>query len=225
MFTKSEHPLCKAVFHRNKSFNSIFLKSIIKTLADFHRKYQIYRSLKELLMYVNGTQQTLRSKFIGGYKSPCFRAWLAACCTLGAHDDAIKSKRFPRYCPFVRGIHRSPVDSPHKGQWRGALMFSLICTWTNSWANNGDAGDFRRHRVHYNNTVTKQGHLILTRGTVVKVKGFRKPWNTQVWKLASVLPPTQVTYAHPCIKPGTLQKQKDTWALNSSRPSDTHMLR
>ena len=34
-------------------------------------------------------------------------------------------KLFPRYCPFVRVIHRSPVNYPHKGQWRGALMFSL----------------------------------------------------------------------------------------------------
>ena len=42
------------------------------------------------------------------------------------HDDVIKWKHFPRYWPFVRGIHRSPVNSPHKGQWRGALMFSLI---------------------------------------------------------------------------------------------------
>ena len=33
----------------------------------------------------------------------------------------------PRYWPFVRGIHRSPVNSPHKGQWHGALMFYLIC--------------------------------------------------------------------------------------------------
>ena len=43
------------------------------------------------------------------------------------HDDVIKWKHFPRYWPFVRGIHRSPVNSPDKGQWRGALMFSLIC--------------------------------------------------------------------------------------------------
>ena len=43
------------------------------------------------------------------------------------HDDVIKWKHFLRYWPFVRGIHRSPVNSPHKGQWRGALMFSLIC--------------------------------------------------------------------------------------------------
>ena len=42
------------------------------------------------------------------------------------HDDAIKWKLYPRYWPFVRGIHRSPVDSPHKGQWRRALTFSLI---------------------------------------------------------------------------------------------------
>ena len=45
------------------------------------------------------------------------------------HDDVIKRKHFPRYWPFVRGIHRSPVNSPHKGQWRGALMLSLICAW------------------------------------------------------------------------------------------------
>ena len=40
--------------------------------------------------------------------------------------DVIKWKSFPRYWPFVRGIHRLPVNSPHKGQWRGALMFTLI---------------------------------------------------------------------------------------------------
>ena len=43
------------------------------------------------------------------------------------HDDVIKWKHFPRYWSFVWGIHWSPVNSPHKGQWRRALMFSLIC--------------------------------------------------------------------------------------------------
>ena len=42
-----------------------------------------------------------------------------------------------------------PVNSQHKGQWRGALMLSLICAWTNGWVNNGEAGDLRRHRIHY----------------------------------------------------------------------------
>ena len=67
-----------------------------------------------------------------------------------AHDDVIKWKHFQRYRPFVQGIHCSPVNSPHKGQWRGALMFSLIWAWTNGWVNNGEAGDLRRHCAHYN---------------------------------------------------------------------------
>ena len=65
------------------------------------------------------------------------------------HDDVIKWKHFPRNWPFVRGIHRSPVNSPHKGQWRGALMFSLIYVWINDWVNNRKAGDLRRYCAHY----------------------------------------------------------------------------
>ena len=42
-------------------------------------------------------------------------------------DDVIKWKHFPRYWPFVRGIHRWPANSPHKCQWRGVLTFSMIC--------------------------------------------------------------------------------------------------
>ena len=41
------------------------------------------------------------------------------------------------------------VISPHKGQWRGALMFSVICAWRNGWVNNREAGDLRRHNAHY----------------------------------------------------------------------------
>ena len=58
---------------------------------------------------------------------------------------------------FVRGIHRSPVNSPHKSQWRGALMFSLICVWIIGWVNNREAGDLRRYRVHYDVIVMQQG--------------------------------------------------------------------
>ena len=64
-----------------------------------------------------------------------------------------KWKHFPRYWPFLRGIHRSTVNSPHKGQWRGALMFSLICAWINDWVNNREAGDLRRSCAHYDVTV------------------------------------------------------------------------
>ena len=78
---------------------------------------------------------------------------------LTAHDDVIKWKHFPRYWPFVRGIHRSPVNSLHKGQWRGALMFSLICAWINGWINNREAGDLRRYPAHYDVTLCEQGNV------------------------------------------------------------------
>ena len=70
-----------------------------------------------------------------------------------AHDDVIKWKHFPCHWPFVRGIHRSPVNSPHKGQWREAFMFSLICARINDWINNREADDSRRHHAHYDVTV------------------------------------------------------------------------
>ena len=56
---------------------------------------------------------------------------------------------FPRYWPFVKGIHWSPVNSPYKDQWCWALMFSLICAWINGGVSNRDAGDLRPHRAHY----------------------------------------------------------------------------
>ena len=67
------------------------------------------------------------------------------------HDDNIKWKRFPRYWSFVRGIHRFP----HKGQWRGPVMFSLISAWINGSVNNREAGDLRRHGAYYDVTVMR----------------------------------------------------------------------
>ena len=66
-----------------------------------------------------------------------------------SHDDIIKWKHFLCYWPFVSGIHQSLVDSPHKGQWHGALIFSLVCIWRNSWVNNQDAGDLKCSHAHY----------------------------------------------------------------------------
>ena len=81
--------------------------------------------------------------------SPCIRIRVN-------HDDVIRWKHFPRHWPFVWGIHRSPVNSPHKGQWRGVVMFSLICAWINGWVNNREAGDLRRHRADYDVNVICQ---------------------------------------------------------------------
>ena len=41
-------------------------------------------------------------------------------------DDVMTGKRFPHYWPFVRGIHQSPVDSPHKGP-SNAQLWCLFC--------------------------------------------------------------------------------------------------
>ena len=87
------------------------------------------------------------------------------------HDDVIKWKHFPRYWPFVRGIHRSPVNSPHKGQWRGALMFTLICARINGWVNNREAGHLRRYSTHYD---------VIVMESQITVMSVKKPWKIRV---------------------------------------------
>ena len=85
------------------------------------------------------------------------------------HDDVIKWKHFSRYWRFVRGIHRSPVNSPHNGQWRGALMFPLICVAISGWVNNHKAGDLRLYRAHY--------------GVIIMSGGIAKPGLISLVKL------------------------------------------
>ena len=90
----------------------------------------------------------------------CYGYYLGTLSCYQIHDDVMKWKHFPRYWLFVRGIHRSPVNSPHKGQWRGALMFCLVCVWINGWINNREAGDLRRYRANYDVTVMNWTFLI-----------------------------------------------------------------
>ena len=87
------------------------------------------------------------------------------CCAIWhIYDYVIKWKHFPSYWPFVRGIHRSLVNSPHtQSQWRGALMFSLICVWINGRVNSCEAGDLRRHRAHYDVIVMVIRHIVIRR--------------------------------------------------------------
>ena len=82
-------------------------------------------------------------------------AWAMVCHLWFAFTSRWRHKwtHFPRYWPFVWENHRWPLNFPHKGQWRGALLFSLICARINAWVNNREAGDLRRHRAHYDVTV------------------------------------------------------------------------
>ena len=71
------------------------------------------------------------------------------------------------------------MDFPHKGQWRGALMFSLICACTNGWASNRDASDLRHHRVHCN-AIAYEIPQKNRKGTLYNVKNIL-PDNKVCW--------------------------------------------
>ena len=102
---------------------------------------------------------------------------------VAVHDDVIKWKHFRRYWPFVWGIHRSSVNSPLKGQWRGALVFSLIYVWINGWVHNHDAGDLRRHHAHLDVTVIGDGMALANRKRITHWNGnavltnLLSPWS------------------------------------------------
>ena len=74
------------------------------------------------------------------------------------------------------GEFTGPVNSPHKGQWRGAVMFSLICVWINGWVNNHEAGDLRRYRAHYDVRVMVRRTASLTVGYRRRVTAITRLW-------------------------------------------------
>ena len=100
------------------------------------------------------------------------KQWCQVFFALSHLDDVITWKHFPRYWPFVWRIHRSPVNSPHKGQWRRALMFRLICARTNGRVNNRGADNLRRHHAHYAVSVTSETPCIISQET----------WTTLGWR-------------------------------------------
>ena len=98
-----------------------------------------------------GRSATTSGKVIGGnfammvlfvFHVPAYKAWWRH-----------QMETFYTLLALCVGILWSPVNSPHKGRWRGALVLSLICAWTNGWVNNRGSGDLRRHRAHNDVTV------------------------------------------------------------------------
>ena len=73
------------------------------------------------------------------------------CCPISWWRHQMKT--FSALLALCAGNSPVPVNSPHKGQWRGALMFTLICARINDWVNNREAGDLRRHLDHYDVSV------------------------------------------------------------------------
>ena len=88
------------------------------------------RSIEQINEYIN-------TKLIMSCSDDTMMTW----CVWEFMMTSSNGNIFPRHWPFVQGIHQSPVNSPHKGQWRVALMFSLTRVWINGWVNNREAGD------------------------------------------------------------------------------------
>ena len=87
-------------------------------------------------------------------------------------EDVIKWKHFPRYWYFLVGNY-----SHKNSDEELALMFSLICAWTNGWVNNLGASDMIRHRAHYDITVMYWGWSV-----DCKQSDFAYPTNRVIWK-------------------------------------------
>ena len=119
--------------------------------------YAQYEWKIQFLCWLIGLNHTLCNKASGQclYSHHCHPKVLSVCI-----DDYQIKKHFPRCWPFMRGIHWSPVDSPHKGQWRGFFYVSLICAWTKGWANTRDTGDLRRPRAQYDVAAMHEVHTI-----------------------------------------------------------------
>ena len=134
--------------HKVRRFaHDIFKGNFSWNILYFHLEFGVWNVFRWVINYrlVLVYVMTWHGRRAGTLLNDWCPSWRTHIC----HDDVIKWEHFPRYWPFVRGIHRSPVNSPHKGQWRGALMFSLICVWINGWINNIEAGDLRHYRAHY----------------------------------------------------------------------------
>ena len=115
---------------KNRTFWHVWLfKGDVEGLSRYRiKQWQLYSLWLDISPYTEGNNHVFVSHL--HHNTACLKTNTVAA---GAdrwqswlndeHDDVIKWKHFPRYWPFVRGIHRSPVNSPHKGQWRGALLF------------------------------------------------------------------------------------------------------
>ena len=103
---------------------------------------------------VPAIREQLRQRFVGGCGTILSIRSIKQRIQYIHHDDVIEWKHFPRNWPLC-GEFTVPVNSPHKVQWRGALLFYLTCAWINGWVNNREAGDLIHHGAHFDVTVMR----------------------------------------------------------------------
>ena len=109
------------------------------------------RSIPRVIHYLQVQQSDLKLAIPTFYTAFCI-IWICHSIPCYPSDDLTwwrhQMEPLSALLALCVGISPVPVNSPHKGQWRGALMFSLICAWINDWVNNREAGDLKRHRGH-----------------------------------------------------------------------------
>ena len=92
------------------------------------------------------------------------------------------------------GNSQSVVHCPHKGQWRGSLIFSLICAWINSWINTREAGD-QFSSWHHTNTRkhTCMNYGILFHVSVIDINPCVSYYGGQIHGMLVANMPSRVT--------------------------------
>ena len=94
-------------------------------------------------------------------------------------------EKFSAVLALCAGNSPVPVNSAHRGQWRGALMFTLICARINDWVNNREAGDLRRLLDHYD--VSVMALLWCITGSNVIIVGILLAFLTKVFAVHGAL--------------------------------------
>ena len=124
------YPTDKNIFKGNICFLQCIITQKLQTLALFcFFNASSHRSFTHLLLFSTRNKlDLLFTNYLVQSGTNAYKARNHIMFTISLHcsqfrnyDDVIKWKLFPRYWPLVRGIHQSPVNSPHKVQWRGAL--------------------------------------------------------------------------------------------------------
>ena len=93
------------------------ISEILSEIRYFHLRKCTWRCrLRNGRPFVSASMYLSRTHLFGTWNR-CHGTGMAEALVISrCHEDIIKWKPFPRCWPFVRGNHRSPVDSPHKRQ-------------------------------------------------------------------------------------------------------------
>ena len=135
-------------------FLSIYLLGFIhRTQYNIHMFINHRQCANFLFWHKHMDRSDCRKNFMWkGRCSSCYRNYTRHIpCPWWRHQ----METFSALLALCAGNSPVPVNSPHKGQWRGALMFSFIYAWINDWINNREAGDLRRQRGHYDGIVMR----------------------------------------------------------------------